>query len=101
MRLRILSDAEAEIESARQYLDSQQIGLGRRFLDDLSETLNAIVERPLSFAQLETLPSGTPYRRALLDAFRYAVVFELVEDEILVVAIAHCSRAPNYWLRRP
>jgi len=52
------------------------------------------------FPKLETLPPDQPYRRALLTVFRYAVIFEMVDDSIVVVAVAHTSRAPNYWLSR-
>ncbi len=99
--LRILAEAEAEIDSARRYLNERSAGLGGRFLDELAEALDAIGSRPLSFAKLETLPLDQPYRRALLATFRYAVVFEMLESEIIVVAVAHASREPNYWLGRP
>jgi plasmid stabilization system protein ParE len=99
--LRVLAAAEAEIDSARQYLNEQSPGLGARFLDELADALHAIASRPLSFAKLETLPDNQPYRRALLATFRYAVVFEMLDSEILVVAVAHASREPNYWLGRP
>ncbi len=36
----------------------------------------------------------------LLSTFRYALIFELLADEILIVAVAHTSRRPNYWLNR-
>jgi ParE toxin of type II toxin-antitoxin system, parDE len=101
VNVRILADAAAEMESARVYLDSQASGLGSRFLDELSHALAAIAERPLSFAGLETLPSDQAYRRARLKTFKYSLVFELVNDAIVVIALAHCSREPNYWLRRP
>jgi plasmid stabilization system protein ParE len=91
---------EAEIESAREYLTEQASGLGDRFIADLSETLDAVAERPTSFSKLETLPDESPYRRALLSVFRYAVVFEVLTGEVLVVAFAHTSREPNYWLDR-
>ena len=100
MNLRILEEAEAEIESARQYLADQSLRLGDRFIADLQETLDEVAERPESFSKLETLPDDTPYRRALLSVFRYAVVFEILADEILVVAVTHASREPNYWLDR-
>jgi plasmid stabilization system protein ParE len=99
--LRILTEAETEIDSARQYLNAQSPGLGSRFLDELADALAAIGSRPLSFAKLETLPDDQLYRRALFTTFRYAVVFEMLESEILVVAVAHSSREPNYWLGRP
>lgn len=102
MIVRILAEATAETEAARQYLNEQSPGLGGRFLDELSVALQAIGMRPLSFAKLETLPDDQPYRRALLSTFRYAVIFELLDNEIVVVAVAHTSRGPNYWLgRRP
>ena len=100
MKLRLLAEAEAEIESARRYLNRQAHELGTRFLDDLDLTLLDILERPASFPKMETLPDEEPYQRALLSTFRYAVIFELLAGEILVVAVAHTSRRPNYWLNR-
>jgi plasmid stabilization system protein ParE len=100
MILRILAEAEAEIEEARHYLNAQSLELGDRFLDDLAERLAAIVENPLRFPKLETLSEDQPYRRALLTVFRYAAVFEVFQGTIVVVAVAHTSRAPNYWLGR-
>jgi plasmid stabilization system protein ParE len=91
----------AELDAARQYLDAQSPQLGRRFLDEVTAAFDAIVLRPLSFAKLETLAPEHPYRRALLATYRYAVIFECVDDDIIVVAIAHASREPNYWLGRP
>ncbi len=54
----------------------------------------------MSFVKLETLPSNEPYRRALLPTFRFAIVFEVFQEEIVVVAVPHTSREPNYWLPR-
>ena len=95
----MLAEAEAEVTAACDYLDSRTKGLAARFLIDLSETLSALVERPFSFATLETFPNS-PYRRALLSTFRYVVVFKILDDEVIVVAIAHASRDPGYWLGR-
>ncbi len=100
MNLRILIEAEEEIEEARNYLNRQSRGLGRRFLDDLAARLAAIAADPLRYPKLETLPDDSPFRRALLHVFRYAVVYEIIDDLAIVVAVAHCSREPNYWIRR-
>jgi toxin ParE1/3/4 len=100
VNLRILADAEDEIESARQYLTRQSYRLGGRFLGEVADALDEIAARPESFSKLETLPDDSPYRRALLSTFRYAVIFEILSDEVLIVALAHTSREPNYWLDR-
>lgn len=100
MKVRILADATAEIESARRYFNEQAFALGDRFLDDLEQTLGRIEVAASTFPKLETLPTSEPYRRALLNVFRYAVIFAILEEEVLVVAVAHTSRKPNYWLNR-
>ena len=93
-------DAEEEIEEARKYLNRQSRGLGWRFLDDLEARLAEISADPLRFPKLETLPDDSPFRRIQLHVFRYIVVFEIIDDTVIVVAVAHCSRKPNYWIRR-
>jgi plasmid stabilization system protein ParE len=100
VNLRILAEAEAELRSAFAYLSDQSPALGGRFLDEVADAFDAIRERPWSFAKLETLPENEPYRRALLPTFRYAVVFEVFDVEIVVVAVLHTSREPNYWIQR-
>ena len=100
MTLSVLADAEADLRSAVEYLNDQSPGLGERLLQEVEEAFQSIAERPMSFARLETLPPDEPYRRAILRSFRYAIVFEILDAGILVVAIPHTSREPNYWLRR-
>jgi plasmid stabilization system protein ParE len=100
VKLSILLEAEAEIQSAFAYLTAQSPALGARYLKELDDALQAVAARPLSFPKLETLPQDEPFRRALLPTFRYAVVFEVLEEEIVVVAAPHTSREPNYWLQR-
>ena len=100
MKLCLLAEAEAEIESAQCYLNRQSVELGVRFPDELDRTLRDILDHPTNFPKLETVPDDAQYKRARLKSFRYAVIFELHADEILVVAVAHTSRRPNYWLKR-
>jgi hypothetical protein len=100
VNLRILAAAETETVQARDCLEGKVTGLTSRFLDDLAETFSAIGEQQLRFQRLETLPADQPYRRALLAVFPSAVVFEILTDGIVVVAVCHTSREPNYWLAR-
>lgn len=100
MTLRIHAEARAEINAAQKYLNQQSPGLGRRFIVDLGETLIAIERRPLSFPRVETAAENEDFRRARLQVFRYQVIFELIEATVFVLAVAHTSREPNYWLGR-
>jgi plasmid stabilization system protein ParE len=98
--LRILAEARREIVEARRYLNEKSPGLGRRFLDDLKEQLSAVAADPYRFSKVETLPDDRPYRRAILNVFRYVVVYRIMDSEVVVAAVAHGSREPNYWLGR-
>jgi hypothetical protein len=39
-------------------------------------------------------------RRVLLRRYPYSIVFYERTNEIVIMAFAHCSRAPGYWLSR-
>jgi toxin ParE1/3/4 len=101
VNLRVLAEAEQEIESARRYDNQRAFALGDRFLDELWRTLEEIDMHPEAFPKLETLPDDEPFRRALLKVFPFAVIFERIDSEVVIVALAHTSRRPNYWLGRP
>ncbi|RLT05905.1 MAG: type II toxin-antitoxin system RelE/ParE family toxin, partial [Planctomycetota bacterium] len=32
--------------------------------------------------------------------FPYKIIFEMIQNEVVVLAVAHGSRRPNYWLKR-
>jgi plasmid stabilization system protein ParE len=56
-------------------------------------------------AQLERAPrSGAEYiggtRRIVLTDFPYVLVYRIDASEVIIVAIAHTSRVPGYWLGR-
>lgn len=40
------------------------------------------------------------FRRAVAFRFPYVLFFHIVGDEPIVVAVAHSSRRPGYWLDR-
>ena len=99
MILRVLSIAEAEATEAASWYDDQSIGLGELFLAEYAAALSAVEVAPLRFGLLETEPAGR-FRRCILRRFPYAVIFEVLSEEILVLAVAHTSRQPGYWRDR-
>lgn len=99
MKLRVLSTAEAEATEAACWYDDQSIGLGELFLAEYAAALSAVEFDPLQFGLLETEPAGR-FRRCILRRFPYAVIFEILPNEVLVLAVAHSSRRPGYWRDR-
>jgi len=46
------------------------------------------------------LPSELGIRRKLLRRFLYGLPFMLLGDRVIVLAVAHLSREPTFWLSR-
>ena len=88
-----LEAALEEILEIEFYLEAQRKGLGDAFRVEI----NDVVELLLDFPESAPVVSPKGIRRRLLHRFPYAVLYVLTEDLLLVIAVAHTSRAPNYW----
>ena len=96
-KLRNLRAAREEFAAAVRWFEEQRAGLGAEFYDQVISTT----------ARLEAFPeSGSPIstdgltRGLLLPRFPYQVVYRLTPIEIVVLAVAHLKRRPNYWKNR-
>jgi toxin ParE1/3/4 len=100
MILQVFDAAKMELREAVAYYNEQLMGLGDQLLQEVEQILAQIEKDPFRFGKMETLPRRTDVRRALVPRFPYYVPFQTIGDEILVVAVAHGSRKPNYWRDR-
>jgi plasmid stabilization system protein ParE len=98
-RLRIDAHASTELTEAVRWYELQRPGLGAEFLDTVNDVLELIEQNPAIGSPLPRVASGR-MRRMLVRRFPYHVVYEVTEDEILVVAVAHTRRRPDYWVGR-
>jgi toxin ParE1/3/4 len=80
---------------AAGFYEGRVPGLGRDFLTEIGRCFDRISAMPES----GQLIYGR-FRRRLVIRFPYSVVYELLPDAILVVAIAHQSQRPGYWRQR-
>jgi toxin ParE1/3/4 len=88
-------DARAEFLAAVAFYEDCQGGLGRRFRELVEAEIENIVAMPFRFRLLRT-----PFRRCLVFGFPYAIIFSIEPNFILVIAVAHTRRRPNYWSSR-
>ena len=70
-------------------------GLGDDFLDDVQFAIDSVRGHP----QLGT-SVHYGFRRVLLRRFPFSVIYAVESSLILVVAVAHQRRAPDYWKGR-
>ena len=93
--LEFLREATAEVAAAVQYYENREPGLGARFRREVESVCSAIVQHPLLWRERQ---GG--YRRVNLPGFPYYIAFFLRQDQILVAAVGHASRHPDYWKKR-
>ncbi|HCS91631.1 MAG: type II toxin-antitoxin system RelE/ParE family toxin [Thiohalocapsa sp. PB-PSB1] len=86
------SDARAEFLAAVRYYEEFRKGLGLRFRQTVEAQLGKIREMPFRFRVLRA-----PFRRCVVPKFPYAIVYTIEPEFILVVAVAHNKRQPEYW----
>jgi hypothetical protein len=93
--IQLLGPAQEEIDEAHAYYELQMKGLGFQFLDELFYRMRGIKHHPEAWP-----PFSHRTRRCLLPKFPYAVIYQLRDDTILIIAISHLHRKPEYWNNR-
>ena len=99
MKLIVHPDAQDEALNAALYYQDIEPSLGDDIWSQYWKIIDALAERPERFPLLETVRSRT-IRRTRLKRFPYMVVYEIVGEDVFVLAFAHTARRPNYWRSR-
>lgn len=95
MNLIILDEALSEFrESAIRY-EGVEPGLGVKFREEVASLVAWIQEHPT----LPRLRKGR-YRRVNLKIFPHYVAYVIRDETIMIVAIAHGHRRPEFWMKR-
>ena len=97
MKVTFLKVAEAELDDAFKYYESVQSGLGFRFLTEVERSKARVIRFPFSYEEI-----GKYSRRCLVQKFPYGIIYQYMEikKEILIVAVSHLHRMPDYWSDR-
>ena len=90
---RFLSPAEDEMSEAALFYDA--VDLGNDFLDDVQIAIHKLCEYPQAGQVV-----ASRLRRMLLHRFPFSIIYSEETDLILVIAVAHHSRRPDYWRSR-
>ncbi len=95
MRVRLHPEAEAEMIEAAAYYEDRQADLGKRFLASVQDAINSIRINPRLYPVVDL-----DVRRCLTKVFPFGVLFRVLPDQVVVVAVMHLARHPNYWKHR-
>lgn len=87
--------ARQELVEASQFYEGRAVGLGTDFLDHLEGLLGLLAQFPDIGRPHPDGIRTFPTRR-----FPYSIVYQVLGDRLLVLAVAHQRRKPRYWTGR-
>lgn len=95
MQLRILLPAEQELAHAAAYYEARSSGLGHDFLKKVES----------AFRELALFPNRWPVyadgiRRRPIHRFPYSILYRLDPEVVVILAVVHQKRRPDYWSDR-
>jgi plasmid stabilization system protein ParE len=95
MRVVFTTFAELELRDATAFYELEQLGLGRRFKEEIKKAILRMVVYPEAWS----IERGE-VRKCILHRFPYKILYSIEKDHLLIIAVAHQHRKPDYWVDR-
>jgi toxin ParE2 len=95
MQIRLLEIAQIELDDSIDYYNSESDRLGDEFLVEALHALDRIKHFPQAWH-----PFTDVTRRCQLRRFPYGIIYQTLDAEILVIAVANLHRNPEFWKDR-
>ncbi|MDM8538066.1 type II toxin-antitoxin system RelE/ParE family toxin [Desulfobacterales bacterium HSG17] len=93
--IRFIEPAQAELDAAVEYYNFESPGLGDQFLVEVLKAIDRISQFPEAWH-----PFTKNTRRCQTRRFPYGIIYQIIENEILVVSVANMHRKQDYWTDR-
>jgi toxin ParE1/3/4 len=93
--VRFHPDADAEMVEAALFYEAQQQDLGKRFLSVVQDSLTHIQINPTLYPVIHL-----DVRRCITRTFPFNVLFRITSQQIVIVAVMHQRKHPDYWKKR-
>lgn len=88
-------EAEEEMVASAIFYEKQQPNLGKRFLTVIQDGINRIQMNPDLFPVVHL-----HVRRCIVHTFPFNILFQNAPDKVIVIAVMHQHRDPDYWKNR-
>jgi len=88
-------EARAELLEAINYFEEHRSGLGLKFSKEIFSTIQRILYFPSAWSKF-----SENTRRCLANRFPYGVIYQIIENEIIIISITQLNREPDYWKKR-
>ena len=89
-KIEIRPFAALEIIEAFDWYETQQVGLGLKFLAEIELFYSTLLVNPYVYSYYEK-----PVRQGLLKKFPYQVVYEIFDEKIIIYAVFMTKQNPS------
>lgn len=90
--LLVKDEAEEDLQSAYDWYEEQQFGLGDTFLNQIDQSFNEILNNPKAFQK-----RYKKVRMNFTQQFPFGVHYKIEQNKIVVLAVLHTNRDPKNW----
>ncbi len=95
MKIRFTPEAAEELVEAQAWYEAKCAGLGGEFQNHFAAAAAAIAENPKMYPVLYRT-----CRRVFVRRFPYFLLYDIVDDTVVVLGCIHFARNPAIWKRR-
>lgn len=88
-------EAKEEFLEAIKYFEECRSGLGLEFSKEIFSAIQRIIHFPSAWSKF-----SENTRRCLTNRFPFGVIYQIVGEEIFIIAIMQLNREPDYWKKR-
>jgi toxin ParE1/3/4 len=100
VKLRYHPEARAELRAAMRISEEERPGRGIALQELVRRIERRVLKVPRSAPRWLRLPTPFEVRKAVVHRTPYFVVYIILPDQIVIVAIAHSRKEPGYWRDR-
>jgi len=93
--VRFLPAARSEFLESLRYYRSRSPRVAREFLESIRESIATILQFPEAAPVLRG-----PIRRRIVRRFPFSLLYSIENAAVLIVAVMHHHRHPDYWVNR-
>ena len=97
LTLVVRPEVDDDLLQAEEWYDQQEPGLGQKFLKNVSETIDRLLQNPFLYYVRHRRGQ---VRWLYTHRFPYRIIFRVVDNTVIVYAIIHGARHDRNWTTR-
>ena len=81
-----------ELTDSIEYYEAKNPGLGQEFFIEIYNTIQRILQFPKAWSKI-----SQNCRRCITQRFPYGIIYQVKENEILIVSVMQLNQKPKNW----